>query len=86
MFELTLRRSVCVGHIDLKFSLHSQCPCPPHIEVTLLKQNATGIGRSKNKKFTDVDSTIDFNIADNAQKKGSCKENTVINKCFIPVK
>lgn len=65
VFEITLPRSVCVGHVDVKFSLHSQCQTPPRIEMTLLKQNATGIGRTKEKfnEHTLVDSTVDFNLS-----------------------
>lgn len=71
MFEITLPRSCCIGHVDLKFSLHAPCLSPPHIQVTLLKQNASGIGR-KEKMFTPpVDEPIDFNI--NMQFDGSTR-------------
>nr|CAD7259223.1 unnamed protein product [Timema shepardi] len=63
VFELTLPRSCCVGHVDIKFSLHAPCPTPPLIQVTLLKQNASGIGR-KEKVDTapPVDRSVDFNL------------------------
>jgi hypothetical protein len=78
VFEITLPRSCCIGHVDLKFSLHAPCPSPPHIQVTLLKQNASGIGR-KEKMFTPpVDDPIDFNI--NMQFDGSTKG---IVPCFF---
>jgi hypothetical protein len=65
--------------VDLKFSLHAPCPSPPHIQVTLLKQNANGIGR-KEKMFTPpVDEPIDFNI--NMQFDGSTK-GTVPHFCL----
>ena len=38
-------RSCAVGHVDVKFSLHPMCTSPPNIQVTLLKQNITNIGR-----------------------------------------
>ena len=37
-----------MGHIDVKFSLHPMCTSPPNIQVTLLKQNITNIGRHIN--------------------------------------
>lgn len=45
LFELVLPRPCCVGHVDLKFSLHPLCAVPPNIEVTLLKQSVSSIGR-----------------------------------------
>jgi hypothetical protein len=81
VFEITLPRSCCIGHVDLKFSLHAPCPSPPHIQVTLLKQNASGIGR-KEKMFTpSVDEPIDFNI--NMQFDGSTKGIVTLFFCFF---
>ncbi|KDR13250.1 hypothetical protein L798_12638, partial [Zootermopsis nevadensis] len=84
VFEITLPRSCCIGHVDLKFSLHAPCPSPPHIQVTLLKQNANGIGR-KEKMFTPpVDEPIDFNI--NMQFDGNTKgpvENPVTSEEYL---
>ncbi len=70
IFELVLPKSCCVGHIDVKFSLHPLCTSPPNIQVTLLKQNISNIGRhSMNGGSTsDVDSTIDFNIHQRANQ------------------
>ena len=34
-----------MGHVDLKFSLHPLCTSPPHLQVTLLKQNISSIRR-----------------------------------------
>ncbi|XP_064603703.1 baculoviral IAP repeat-containing protein 6-like isoform X3 [Liolophura sinensis] len=45
LFELVLPRPCYVGHVDVKFSLHSMCMSPPKVEVTLLKQNISNIGR-----------------------------------------
>ncbi|XP_015597939.1 baculoviral IAP repeat-containing protein 6 isoform X3 [Cephus cinctus] len=63
VFELTLPKTASgtVGHVDVRFSLHSPCPEPPAIQVTLLKQNITGIGHHKSP-LTPVDERIDFNI------------------------
>ncbi|XP_075222220.1 BIR repeat containing ubiquitin-conjugating enzyme isoform X2 [Lycorma delicatula] len=86
VFEITLPRSVCIGHVDVKFSLHSQCPTPPRIEMTLLKQNATGIGRTKEKfnEYTLVDSTVDFNLSsDPSSTKKGAVENPVTNEEFL---
>ncbi|XP_069689782.1 baculoviral IAP repeat-containing protein 6 isoform X2 [Periplaneta americana] len=84
VFEITLPRSCCIGHVDLKFSLHAPCASPPLIQITLLKQNASGIGR-KEKMFTPpVDETIDFNI--NMQFDGSTKgpvENPVTSEEYL---
>ncbi|PSN56888.1 hypothetical protein C0J52_00682 [Blattella germanica] len=84
VFEITLPRSCYIGHVDVKFSLHAPCPSPPHIQVTLLKQNASGIGR-KEKMFTPpVDEPIDFNI--NMQFDGSTKgpvENPVTSEEYL---
>ena len=45
LFELVLPRSCAVGHVDVKFSVHPMCTSLPNIQVTLLKQNITNIGR-----------------------------------------
>lgn len=62
---------MCVGHVDLKFCLHAQCQTPPNIQFTLLKQNASGIGKLADNPI-DVDSTVDFSISPEAgSKKGT---------------
>ena len=67
LFELVLPRPCCVGHIDLKFSLHPLCTSAPNIQVTLLKQSISNIGRSiscvsgeGSERSIDVDTRIDF--------------------------
>ncbi|XP_044731226.1 baculoviral IAP repeat-containing protein 6 [Chrysoperla carnea] len=69
VIELTLPWSACIGHVDLQFSLHQPCPSLPNIQVTLLKQHASGIGhkkiKTKRKLFTlspltPVDDSIEF--------------------------
>lgn len=42
IFELTLMQSMCVGHVDVKFSLHPSCQLVPNIQVTLLKLKNDG--------------------------------------------
>lgn len=70
MFELTLPRGCCIGHIDLKFTLHAPCTTPPNIQVTLLKQNATGIGRKEKVIISHVDESVDFNMQFDGCSKG----------------
>ncbi|XP_046485616.1 baculoviral IAP repeat-containing protein 6 isoform X2 [Neodiprion pinetum] len=64
VFELTLPRSATgtIGHVDVRFSLHSPCPELPAIQVTLLKQKITGIGYYKSS-LTPVDERIHFDIS-----------------------
>lgn len=53
VLELTVPHSVALAHLDFGFSLH--VPCHPSrlpiIQVTLLKQNAHGIGYKKRSPF-----------------------------------
>ncbi|XP_016842826.1 baculoviral IAP repeat-containing protein 6 isoform X2 [Nasonia vitripennis] len=62
IFELTLPRSAAgnVGHVDVRFSLQFPCLELPMIQVTLLKQNMTGIGNKS--LLIPVDEKIDFKI------------------------
>lgn len=48
----------------MKFSLHAPCSSPPNIQVTLLKQNASGIGKKGKRlnSYIDVDKGVNFNI------------------------
>lgn len=74
LFEIVLPRPCCVGHVDIKFTLHPMCTSPPDVQITLLKQNATTLGRQSNTSHTaEVDKSIDFNI--NASTR-SQEENT----------
>lgn len=63
VFELTLPRSCCVGHVDIKFTLHSTPAPPTQIQVTLLKLNASG-RKDKQSASMPVDETIEFNFAE----------------------
>lgn len=58
VFEITLPSPVCIGHVDVHFSLHSST-ISPHVEITLLKQNSNGIGHKRDVKFA-VDDTVSF--------------------------
>ncbi|XP_033629629.1 baculoviral IAP repeat-containing protein 6-like isoform X3 [Asterias rubens] len=71
LFELVLPKSCCVGHVDLKFSLHVNCPSAPKIQLTLLKQSGTQCKKEKdsmNIKSTPVDAKIDFNMSASASE------------------
>ncbi|XP_076233643.1 BIR repeat containing ubiquitin-conjugating enzyme [Calliopsis andreniformis] len=66
LFELTLPRSASgnIGHVDVRFTLHSICQELPTIQITLLKQNFR-IGQKS--PLTPVDEIIDFNIGSEQQ-------------------
>lgn len=51
MFELTLMQSMCIGHVDVKFSLHPSCQLVPNVQVTLLKLKNGG--KPCGEKFYD---------------------------------
>ncbi|XP_015440195.1 PREDICTED: baculoviral IAP repeat-containing protein 6 [Dufourea novaeangliae] len=76
VFELTLPRSASgnIGHVDVRFSLHSVCQELPIIQITLLKQNVRRIGHHKSP-LTPVDERIDFNLGN--EQKG---ENPVVTE------
>lgn len=61
VFEITLPKSCTIGHVCFKFSFQSACSSAPNIQVTLLKQNVSGIGH-KPPASMPVDSKIDFGI------------------------
>ncbi|XP_034941309.1 baculoviral IAP repeat-containing protein 6 isoform X2 [Chelonus insularis] len=69
VFEITLPKKVVetIGRVDVRFTLHSPCLEPPTIQVTLLKQNITGVGHHKSP-LTPVDERIHFNL--NNEQKG----------------
>ena len=66
LFEIVLPRVCCVGHVDVKFTLNPLCSTTPKIQVTLLKQNISAIGRPTinvpDPSSVPVDSKINFNI------------------------
>lgn len=61
VFEITLPKSCTIGHVCFKFSFQSTCSPPPNIEVTLLKQNVSGIGH-KQPASMPVDGKVDFGL------------------------
>ncbi|XP_063908314.1 baculoviral IAP repeat-containing protein 6 isoform X4 [Zophobas morio] len=60
IFEITLPSPMALGHVDVHFSLQSST-VSPHVEVTLLRQNTSGIGHKKDVKFA-VDETITIDM------------------------
>ncbi|RZB38740.1 baculoviral IAP repeat-containing protein 6 [Asbolus verrucosus] len=60
IFEITLPSPMSLGHVDVHFSLQSSTALP-HVEVTLLRQNTSGIGHKKDVKFA-VDETITIDM------------------------
>lgn len=72
IFEIVLPRPCCVGHVDVKFTLHPQCTNAPDIQVTLLKQNISGIGRGTGHHGTvEVDKGINFSMPQGQQSQGA---------------
>lgn len=69
IFELTLPKNIAgsIGHVDVRFTLHTPCNESPSIQVTLLKQNITGLGHHKST-LTPVDERIQFNINNEQQQ------------------
>jgi hypothetical protein len=81
IFELTLPRSCCVGHVDVKFSLHSLPSMATEIQVTLLKLNSSGIGkRDKQIGSKAVDDGINFKLSGTLIVLFVC---TNISLCFL---
>ena len=94
MFELVLPKACCVGHIDIKFTLHPLCTSAPMVQFTLLKQNISNLGwNTPGPTFvsgggTDihVDEKIDFNLSASAPKSDDSKLsviNSVLDKEFL---
>lgn len=50
--------------MDIKFAINALCPLTPDIQMTLLKQNISALGRQSRPDATStpVDSKINFNI------------------------
>lgn len=92
MFEVVLTRPCCVGHVDIKFSLHPMCTTCPDIQITLLKQNITSIGQRQTGS-NDVDRVVDFNLSPGSANssttsltmpvKGESSENHVLDPSFL---
>ncbi|KAL4237916.1 Baculoviral IAP repeat-containing protein 6 [Mactra antiquata] len=93
LFEIVLPRVCCVGHVDVKFSIYPWCPLTPNIQITLLKQNISAIGRQTKSgpeaASTPVDSKINFCLGQAYKSDDSdapCSSTTVhvINNVLDP--
>lgn len=60
IFEITLPTATSLGHVDVHFTLQPSS-CLPNVEVTLLKQNKSGIRHTKDVKFA-VDETVTIDM------------------------
>ncbi|KRT83410.1 hypothetical protein AMK59_4811 [Oryctes borbonicus] len=58
IFEITLPSPVCIGHVDVHFTLQPGST-NPGIEVTLLRQNTNSIGHRRDVRFA-VDDAVSF--------------------------
>lgn len=70
IFEITLPCPVSIGHMDIHFSLHNQNSIPPHVEITLLRQNTAGIGH----RIFQVDEGVSFDFLQRNQNPVTSKE------------
>ncbi|XP_041353670.1 baculoviral IAP repeat-containing protein 6-like isoform X2 [Gigantopelta aegis] len=87
LLEIVLPRPCCVGHVDLKFTLHPVCTSDPNIEVTLLKQNIGNIRKSQvlhQPEPISVDQKVDF-ILEGSSSDTSQPEfiNNVLDPAFL---
>lgn len=82
LFEISLPRSCCIGHIDFKFSLHPSFSSLPNIQATLLKQNTGGIVK---KDASDEGSIKHPIMSSTSCKSKSCvdQENPVLSREFL---
>ncbi|XP_065342145.1 baculoviral IAP repeat-containing protein 6 isoform X6 [Cloeon dipterum] len=81
VFELTLPRSCCVGHVDVKFTLHALPSMATEIQVTLLRLNSSGIGKKdKTAGGRAVDDSINFKFSGNpvTSEEYSSEHNTEV--------
>lgn len=70
IFELTSPWPVSIGHMDVHFSLHGQHSTPPHVEITLLRQNTAGIGH----RIFQVDEGLSFDFPQRNQNPVTSQE------------
>ncbi|XP_067680641.1 baculoviral IAP repeat-containing protein 6-like isoform X2 [Haliotis asinina] len=85
LLEIVLPRPCCVGHVDLKFTVHPMCTTQPNIEVTLLKQNIGNIRKQSHGSrsvHVEVDEKVDFG---NLASGGTQQEhsNNVLDPMFL---
>lgn len=66
LIELVLPRPCSVGHVDVRFSLHPMCTSAPNIQITLLKQDISNIGKHTtghgSTPTIEVDKKVNFNL------------------------
>ncbi|KAG5886808.1 hypothetical protein JTB14_031450 [Gonioctena quinquepunctata] len=60
IFEITLPNSTLLGHVDVHFTLQPSSSSP-HVEITLLRQNKSGIGHKRDVRFA-VDETVTIDM------------------------
>lgn len=71
LFELVLPRPCTVGHIDVKFSLLNMCTTLPNIQVTLLKQNISNIGKQQQQQPPAVSTDSSIHTSNNTSNTGT---------------
>ena len=71
LFELVLPRPCTVGHIDVKFSLLNMCTTLPNIQVTLLKQNISNIGKQQQQQPPVMSSDSSTHTSSNTSNAGT---------------
>nr|XP_022908652.1 baculoviral IAP repeat-containing protein 6 isoform X2 [Onthophagus taurus] len=72
IFEITLPSPVSIGHVDVYFSLQPGT-VNPSIEVTLLRQNTSGIGHRRDVRFA-VDEVVSFDALRNNENPVTSQE------------
>lgn len=72
VFEITLPAPVCIGHVDVHFTLQSGST-NPGIEVTLLRQNTNSIGHRRDVRFA-VDDAVTFDSLRNCDNPVTSQE------------
>ncbi|XP_072390491.1 dual E2 ubiquitin-conjugating enzyme/E3 ubiquitin-protein ligase BIRC6 [Diabrotica undecimpunctata] len=60
IFEITLPSSTVLGHVDVHFTLQPDSGSP-NVEITLLRQNKSGIGHKRDVRFA-VDETVTIDM------------------------
>ncbi|KAK9728572.1 Inhibitor of Apoptosis domain [Popillia japonica] len=72
IFEITLPSPVCIGHVDVHFTLQPGST-NPGIEVTLLRQNTNSIGHRRDVRFA-VDDAVTFDALRNCDNPVTSQE------------
>ncbi|XP_072565882.1 dual E2 ubiquitin-conjugating enzyme/E3 ubiquitin-protein ligase BIRC6 isoform X5 [Paramormyrops kingsleyae] len=79
VFELVLPKACMVGHVDFKFVLNANITNIPHIQVTLLKNKAPGLGKVNE---TAVDRPISFPLSHAVHASGERNGQPLLQDCF----